>query len=296
MKQIFGAKGRLILSMSIFGTIGIFVRSISVSSGELALYRAVLATAILGCVILIKRIQIDLSKIKKEFYLLVASGIAMGLNWVLLFQVYHYTTVSVATLSYYFAPVLVTLICPLLFNEKMTAKNWICFLMSTIGIVLLTGLGDLNVGTNHLIGIIYGLGAACLYATVILINKAIKNVDDIPRTFLQFSSSLLILFPYVLFGSGLTPGSIDTKSFVCILIVGMVHTGANYCLYFSALKGLSGQKAAIFSYIDPLVAILASVLILNEGITFSQITGGILILGFTLWNEMPKKAKRYSSN
>lgn len=201
----------LIISMAVFGTIGLFVRNISVTSGELALYRAILAAILIGIYLIATRQKIELDRIRKQLPLLIASGVAMGFNWILLFQAYRYTTVSVATLSYYFAPVIVTIACPILFREKMTAKQWICFAMSTIGIILITGIGDMSAGSNHLIGIVLGLGAACLYATVILINKFIKDVEGIHRTFLQFLAAIIVLIPYVAMTSGVTLGSMDIK-------------------------------------------------------------------------------------
>lgn len=292
MKRIFDPRIMLILSMTVFGTIGIFVKAIPLSSGEIALYRALLAAALIGIFLLITRQKISFEKIKKELPLLLASGAAMGFNWIFLFEAYKYTTVSAATLSYYFAPVIVTVACPILFKEKMTAKQWICFAMSTVGIVLITGIGDMSAGSNHLLGIGFGLLAACFYATVILLNKFIKNVDGIHRTFLQFLAAIIVLIPYVGFTSGVNITTLDGKGIVCLLVVGLVHTGVTYCLYFSSLKELSGQKTAILSYIDPLVAVLVSVFILNEGITVLQIIGGILILGFTLWNEISPKHKK----
>ncbi|WP_208920416.1 DMT family transporter, partial [Enterococcus cecorum] len=139
---------------------------------------------------------------------------------------------------------LVTLACPLLFKEKMTAKNWLCFIMSTLGIVLITGIGDFSQGKSNIVGILFGLGAACFYATVILLNKFIKNVGGIQRTFLQFLSAILILIPYVGFTRGFSLGQLTTIGWICLLIVGLVHTGVTYCFYFSALKELPGQKAA----------------------------------------------------
>ena len=219
------------------------------------------------------------------------SGVAMGFNWILLFEAYKYTTVSVATLSYYFAPVIVTVACPILFKEKMTIKQWICFAMSTLGIVLITGVGNMASGSNHLLGIAFGLGAACFYAAVILLNKFIRNVEGIHRTFLQFIAAIMVLIPYVAVTSGVTLSKLNTTGWVCLLVVGLVHTGVTYCLYFSSLKELPGQKSAILSYIDPLVAVLVSVLLLRESLTPMQVVGGLLILGFTLWNEMTPKAK-----
>ncbi len=279
----------LIASMAIFGTIGLFVRRIPVSSGELALYRAVLAAGLIAVFLLVTRQKIPFRNLGKEIPLLLASGVAMGINWILLFEAYKYTTVSVATLSYYFAPVIVTLVCPVLFKEKLTGKQIICFVMSTLGLVLITGIGDVG-GGSDLVGILFGLGAAVFYATVILLNKFIRNVEGIHRTFLQFLAAIVVLLPYVLFTSGFTLGGLDGTGWVNLLIVGLIHTGVTYCMYFTSLKELPGQKAAILSYIDPLVAVLISVTVLGETMTLWQVIGGILILGFTLWNEIAPKA------
>jgi len=275
----------LITSMVIFGTLGPFVRNIPMASGELALYRACLAAVLIGLFLLVTKQKIPFREIKKELLLLLFSGMAMGFNWILLFEAYKYTTVSVATLSYYFAPVIVTAVCPILFREKMTKKQILCFVMSTAGLVLITGIGNLS-GGKDLIGIGFGLGAAVFYATVILLNKFIKNVQGIHRTFLQFLAAILVLVPYVLMTGGVTLGGMDGIGWLNLLIVGFVHTGITYCLYFSSLKELPGQKAAILSYIDPLVAVLISVTVLGEAMTASQLIGGGMILGFTLWNEL----------
>lgn len=290
MKKVMNPRLMLIASMAIFGTLGLFVRNIPISSGELALYRAVLAALLIAVFLLVTKQKIPFANIKKEVPLLLSSGVAMGINWILLFEAYKYTTVSVATLSYYFAPVIVTIVCPVFFKEKLTGKQIICFVMSTLGLVLITGIGDVSGGSDF-IGILFGLGAAVFYATVILLNKFIKNVEGIHRTFLQFLSAIVILIPYVIITSGVTLGNLGGVGWMNLLIVGLVHTGMTYCMYFSSLKELPGQKAAILSYIDPLIAVLVSVTILGETMTWWQVIGGILILGFTLWNEMTPKFK-----
>ena len=275
----------LIASMIMFGTLGPFVRNIPVSSGELALYRAVLAILLIAVFLLLTRQKIPFAKIKKMLPLLLASGVAIGINWIFLFEAYKYTTVSVATLSYYFAPVLVTIVSPILFKEKLTCRQILCFVMSTLGLVLITGIGSVGKGKD-LIGILFGLGAAVFYAMVVLCNKYIKEVEGIHRTFLQFLAAVVTLLPYVLLTSGVTLGSLSGVGWVNLLIVGLLHTGVTYCMYFSSLKELPGQEVAILSYVDPLVAVVVSVTILDEKISFWQMLGGFLILGFTLWNEM----------
>ena len=189
------ARWMLVTSMVIFGTLAPFVRQIGVSSGELALYRAMMAAALIGVFLLVTKQKIPFASIKKELLLLLVSGVAMGFNWILLFEAYRYTTVSVATLSYYFAPVIVTAVCPILFREKLTKKQILCFVGSTAGLVLITGIGDLGGSSSHFTGILFGLGAAALYATVVLLNKFIKKVEGIHRTFLQFLAAILVLVP-----------------------------------------------------------------------------------------------------
>ncbi|HBA69004.1 MAG TPA: EamA family transporter [Lachnospiraceae bacterium] len=289
MKKRLNAKAMLSISMAVFGTLGLFTRKIPVSSGELALYRAVLASVLIILYLAVSKQRIDFRRIKREIPLLLASGIAMGINWILLFQAYKYTTISAATLSYYFAPVIVTVVCPFLFHEKLTGKQAVCFCMSTVGLILIIGVDSIGQGGNDLRGILFGLGAAAFYAAVILLNKFIKNVAGIHRTLLQFFAAVIILIPYVACTGGMHLKELDGTGWGCLLTVGLIHTGVTYCMYFSALKELTGQEAAILSYIDPLMAVVVSVVLLGESMTFQQLLGGVLILGFTLWNE--KNAK-----
>jgi len=152
--------------------------------------------------------------------------------------------------------------------------------------VLITGIGDVSGSNTHIIGILFGFGAAVLYASVILLNKFIKGVAGVQRTFLQFVAAVVILLPYVLLTSGINLNALSASGWVNLLIVGIIHTGITYCLYFSALKDIPGQEAAILSYIDPLVAVAVSVFVLGERLTAMQLIGGMLILGFTLYNEI----------
>lgn len=247
---------------------------------------AVLAALLILGYFLISRTRIDRSSLKRELIILLASGAAMGINWILLFEAYRYTTVSAATLSYYFAPVIVTVLCPVLFHEKLTKKQVLCFVMSTAGVVMIIGVHNLGGGGRDLIGILFGLGAAVFYASVILLNKLIKGVSGIQRTFLQFLAAIVVLIPYVACTGGFHLAGLSGAGWGNLLIVGLFHTGITYCMYFSSLKELRGQEAAILSYIDPMVAVLISVLVLGESITGFQVIGGMLIIGFAVWNEI----------
>ena len=286
MKKVINSRLLLVLSMTVFGTVGMFVRGIELPSGEIALYRAVIATLMLSVYLPWRGEKINLRGLKRELWLLLLSGAALGINWMLLFEAYKRTTVSLATLCYYFAPVIVMALSPMIFGEKLTRKQIICFVMSTLGLVMITGIGGSG---DDFIGILFGLGAAVFYAAVVLLNKFIKRVEAVQRTLLQFIAATTILVPYVLMTGGVNIGRLDGGGWLNLLIVGILHTGVAYCMYFASIKDLAGQKAAILSYIDPLVAVLISVSVLGERMSFWQAIGGVMILGFTLLNEITFK-------
>jgi RarD protein len=272
--------------MVVFGTLALFVKNISLPPEEIALFRALIAS---GAILVYKMLTDEkrlFVRITKELPILFLSGTAMAFNWIFLFKAYNHTSVSIATLSYYFAPVIVMIASPLLFKERLSRKQILCFIMAAIGLVMIIGVSGTNQSHGNFKGIAFGLSAAALYATVILLNKHIKSVTGIDRTLIQFFAAIIILLPYIYLTTGIHIASLDGWGLFNLLFLGTVHTGITYCLYLSSLKDLKGQEAAIFSYIDPLVAILISVVILNESMNFVQILGGLMILGFTLFNEL----------
>ena len=283
------ARLAMIVSASVFGTLGLFVRRIEVTSAELALYRAVLAAVFILLFFLIRRERPRLREIRKSLWLLLLSGAAMGFDWMLLFESYKYTTISLATLSYYVAPVIVTALCPLLFHERMTRAQAICFLMSTLGVALIIGSGGVQGGGSDLRGIVCAVGAAVFYAAVILLNKYIRGVTGLERTFVQLLAAVVVLAPYVGLTSGFHPEVLSATGWVNLLIVGFVHTGLTYCLYFAAIRTLPGQESSLLSYLDPIVSVLISVLLLGEPLAPIQIAGMVLFLGFAVANEFTHK-------
>ena len=285
------ARFEIVFSMAAFGTIAVFVRNIGLPSGEVALYRAVIAALALFLWQLCTRQTVRWQDVKKELPLLFVSGAAMSVNWILLFEAYKYTTVAMATLSYYFAPVIVTVASTVLFREGLTAKQISCFVMSTLGLVMVIGVSG-GGGSHDLLGILLGLGAAVFYAAVVLINKGIRRVSGLNRTFMQFLAAILVMTPYISMTGGSHLAGLDMTGAVNLMVVGVFHTGICYCMYFSSLRYLKGQEATILSYIDPVVAVILSVAVLHEPVSPLQAAGGFMILGFTVLNEWDGAALR----
>lgn len=278
------AKITMLCAMALFGSIGLFVKNIALSSGAIALYRGFLGSVFLISAVIILKKPLNYPSIKKNFLILALSGAAIGFNWIFLFQAYKYTTVANATLSYYFAPVFVVLLSPFVLKERLSLVGFLGVAGAVCGLFMLVGF-DVSAGSDLVIGIGYGLLAAALYASVILLNKFIRDLGGLEATLVQLIMATLILLPYIAVTEGILPSSIDFTSVVLVIIVGIVHTGFGYFLYFSSLQKLPGQTVASLSYIDPATAIILAALFLGETLGLIEMAGAILILGATFATE-----------
>ena len=281
------ARLKLIACMVCFGTISIFVKGIALSPTEIGLYRAAIACAVLLVYLLATGRLKNLRMRAGALALLFLSGAAMGFNWIFLFTAYRYTTVALSTLAYYFSPTLVIIFSLILFREPLSLRQILCFLGSTAGLVLILGLR--GGGGSDLTGLLFGLLAALLYTVVVLCNKKSGDIDAISRTWVQLASATAVLLPYVALTGGFHIGGLDPRGWANLLVIGAGFTGILYTLYFSAISTLSGQQAAILSYIDPAVSVLVSVFFLREPITAVQLLGGAMILIFAMLNELGAK-------
>ena len=283
-------KLKLSLSMLIFGTIGIFVKFIPLPSGTIAMTRGYLGAVVLLLVMFLSGKKIDAQGVKKNLLKLVFSGAAIGINWILLFEAYNYTSVAVATLCYYMEPVLLIILTPLLLKEKTSVKKMFCVPVALFGMVLVSGvLGESQKAS--LTGVLLGLGAAMFYTTVVLINRTLKDISSYDSTLIQLFVAALVITPYN-FVSGFGDMSVvDVKAVLMLLVVGVVHTGLTYYLYFSSVKSLPSETVAIYSYIDPAFAVLLSIFLLKEPMNISGVAGAVLILGACIVSEIEFKRK-----
>lgn len=285
------AKIKIITAMVTFGTIGIFIRYIPLPSSIIALVRGVLATVFLLAVMSAGKRRPDGTAIRRNIVLLVVSGGLIGFNWIMLFEAYNYTSVAVATLCYYLAPVFVIIASPFVLGEKLTMRKAFCVAAALAGMVLVSGViqnyaSGGNTEDLSLTGVILGIGAGALYGTIILMNKKLKDISSYDTTVVQLAAASIVLVPYCLMTVDMGSLTITPVSAVLLLIVGIVHTGIAYVLYFGSIKELPAQTVAIFSYIDPILAVLLSALLLKENMDMLSILGAVMILGSTFVSEM----------
>lgn len=292
MNAVIRAKRDLIFSVSVFGTIGIFVRWIGLPSSVIALVRGAVGAAFLLLLARFRHAPIDRAALRSRWQLLLLSAAMMSFNWITLFEAYRYTTVAAATLCYYMAPIFVTLISPILLKERLTARKLLCVFLALAGMVFVSGVPQSGLpGPSEAKGILLALCSAALYAGVILINKYLAGVPAYDRTLLQLAGAAAVMIPYILLTEDLSAMSVTPLGAVLLLIVAVFHTGWCYALYFGSMTVLSAQTVALFSYIDPIVAILLSALLLKEPLGWSGILGAALVLGSTLVSELPVPGK-----
>ena len=282
-------KLKILTSMAIFGTVGIFVRFIPMDSAAIAFCRGVLGCVFLLALMALTGRKLSLPDIRKSFLVLAISGAAIGINWILLFESYRYTTVAIATICYYLAPAFVTLASPLV-GEKLTAKKLGCIGVALVGMVFVSGVFQ-GSQQGSLMGVLLGVGAAVFYASVILMNKKLSPIGAYDKTLCQLGAASLVVVPYILIVGGMDFGGMSTLSWVMLSVLGIVHTGIAYALYFGGIRDVNAQTAAILSYLDPVLSILLSALILRERLDVFSIIGAVLILGSALYSELPGRKK-----
>ena len=278
--------GMYILSLLIFGTNGFYVAHISLASNQIVLMRTLIGGALLTLLVLFRG-GFDKKSILEEKWFLLLGGIALGLNWVTLFEAYRTLNVSLATLIYYVGPILVLLFSPILFREKLTGRKTVSIVIVAVGLVCISGSIVLT-GMNSF-GLLIAIVSALLYSAVIIFNKQIVLTSGMQTAAIELDVAFVVVLAY----TGLTSGlpHIVGSDLPYIIVIGFINTGLAYFLYFSGMQKLSGQSVALISYLDPVSALLFSALLLHESLTMVQLVGAVFIIGGAMFGEIKKQRK-----
>lgn len=281
------AKIELATAFVIWGTVGVFVKYIPLNSGLVALDRSFVGLMFLVIAKLCTKSKFDFSAIKENFLVLCINGALLGFNWILLFESYNFTSVAISTICYNIGPIFVMLFSPIVFREKLSVVKLICVFSALFGIVCVSGVFQQSkVSYKDLFGILLGLLAASLYAVTVMINKKIEKVNPADKAITQFASSTIVMLIYSLFVTQKEELVFSFSTVLLLIVVGVLHTGVAYTVYFKSLKHVTSQSVAVFAYIDPVVAVILSALVLKEELSFFVITGAIIIIVSALVGEL----------
>lgn len=278
--------------MCIWGTIGLLRRFLPVPSGFLAMVRGLLGAAFLLLLVRLRGEKLSRAAIRSNGWRLIVSGSMIGFNWILLFEAYRYTTVAIAELCYYMAPVFILITAPFVIHERLTLRKLLCVIAALLGIALVSDLVQTGFsGVGEWRGVLFGLAAAVLYACVVLLNKQIHDISAYDKTIVQIGVAGTVLIPYVLLTEDLSAIEFTPTVVILLLVAGLLHTGVAYALYFGSMDALSAHSLALMGYLDPVIAVLLSALLLREPMTLSQAIGAVLVLCAAVIAELPERPK-----
>ncbi len=280
---------KFIAATILYGTIGMFLRFVILPSEAVALYRGIIGAIFILLYLHAHRQRLDVCAIRKNLIWLLLSGFGLGLNWIFLFAAYVNTTVAIASLCNYMAPIFVIILTPFVLKEKLDARKIPCILAALIGIVMVSGV--IEGGIVGPVGVAFGIAGACCFTGIVFCNRRLRDISAFDRALVQLAVSAVTVLPYVLLKNGGLPLP-DFKSGMIVIMLGVLQTGVAYCLYFSGMAELPVQSVAILGYIEPVVSVLCSVLFLRESLGWYGWIGAVLIIAAAAVSEViPQKAQ-----
>ena len=280
------ARPQLIFTMLLFGTIGTLSRFIDMPSSVIALGRAFFSVLTIILILALRRQKLDWDDIKRNIGWLTLSSVFMCCNWVCQFEAFKYTTIAVSTLCYYMQPVFYILAAAIVIKEKLSPRKLVCVAVAFCGMIFVSGVLQTGFHISELKGVLFGIAGGFFYAMVVLINKYMKDISPVNTTIMQMALVSLIMLPYSAATGGLAAARVTTVGIICLIVLGALHTGIAYIIYFDAVNKLSAQTVGILSYIDPVEAVLLSAFFLKEPLTIWTIIGAVMILGATAVSEL----------
>lgn len=266
---------KYITAVVLYGTIGMFLRFVALPSELVALCRGVIGSVFILAYLALRRTRPDLGAIRANLPWLLLSGVCLGLNWIFLFAAYMKTTVAIASLCNYMAPIIVIVVSPLVLRERLDIRKLPCVAAALAGIVLVSGVLEGDHGDPT--GTALGLAAALCFVCIVLCNRKLRDISALDRSVVQLAASAVTILPYVIAHNRGQALTFDARSVWIILMLGVVHTGIAYCFYFSGMGSLPVQTVAILGYLEPVVSVLCSALFLRERLSAWGWIGAVLI-------------------
>ena len=286
MDEKHNARLQLIFTMLLFGTIGALSRCINMPSSIICLGRAFLGVITILILLAARKERPDTEAIIRNKWWLLLSSILMCCNWICQFEAYKNTTIATSTLCYYMQPVFYILAGAAVLNERLTAKKITCVAIAFCGMVLVSGVLQTGFHISEMKGAVFGVAGGFFYAMVVLINKYMKDISPVNTTIMQLALVSVIMLPYSAATGAFGAVRITAAGIICLLLLGVLHTGIGYIIYFDAVNKLPAQTVGILSYIDPVEAVLLSAFLLKEPVTVYTLTGAVMILGAAAVSEL----------
>lgn len=289
------AKLMMIIAMSLFGTLGVSTYFIDLPASVIVVGRGLIGASFLLILIRFSGSKLSKDDIYGNMFTLICSGVCLGLNWLFLFEAYKSIEISVATVLNYLTPAMVILISPIVFKTRLTFIKLGCALFALLGLVLVTGILENGTEDINTYGIVCGLLAAVFYTGLVVFNKKLKSIGSYDRTFVQLLIAGIVIAVYCLFTVDFGSLHPDTMSIVLLVVIAVFQTAIAFTLYFGSLAHLDAPTAVMYGYIEPVISIALSVIILHEDLGIIGWIGATLILGSTFLSEILSRRRERQS-
>ena len=276
---------KYISALLLFGLNGIVASHIPMNSYEIVFLRTLIGSILLIALFLIGKGEFHIKEYKKDTLFIVLSGVAMGTSWMFLYEAYQQIGVSLSSLLYYCGPVIVMILSPLIFREKLTAPKLFGFATVLVGIFLVNG--NATQSSSNPWGLFCGAMSAVMYFFMVTLNKQSKNISGMENSVIQLVVSFLTVAVFMGIKQGFVL-DVPVSAWGWILVLGIVNTGIGCYLYFSPLAKLPVQTVAVCGYLEPLSAVVFAALLLGEKMTVIQIVGAVCIIGGAMIGELIK--------
>lgn len=280
------ARLQLLITMLLFGTIGTLSRYINMPSSIICMGRAAAGVVMILLILAVRKQSLDRAAIRRNIGWLALSSCCMCINWICQFEAFKYTTIATSTLCYYMQPIFYIILAAIILKEKITGKKFACILVAFFGMFMVSGVLQVGLHISELKGVLFAISGGFFYAVVVLINKYMKDISTVDTSIMQLAMVTIIMLPYSAITGAFGAAQVSTVGIICLLVLGFLHTGFSYILYFDSVNKLSAQTVGILSYIDPVEAVLLSAFLLKEPITIYTVIGAVLILGATAVSEL----------
>lgn len=280
------AKLMMVLAMAIFGTLGTMTQFIDLPASIIVVFRGAVGGAFILLLVYLSRSRLSKDDIYGNSFTLVCSGICLGLNWLFLFEAYKSIEVSVATVLNYLTPALVILVAPIFLKTQLTVVKLGCALLALVGLIMVTGIIQDGVENMNVYGVFCGVMAAVFYTAMVLFNKKLKSIGSYDRTVVQLLVAAVILMVYSAATVDFGELRFDAPTIALLITMGVVQTGIAFTLYFGSLAYLDASSAVIYGYVEPIIALFLSVVVLSEDLGLIGWLGAALILGSTFMAEI----------
>jgi drug/metabolite transporter (DMT)-like permease len=257
-----------------WGLIAVIVREVDLDAQVLVFYRLAFAALTLGVAALVLR-KVPLLRFHRYRGRIVLIGVTLAAHWFLYFATIKLSSVAVAVLMAYLAPLAIAIIAPFVLPEARS-RVALAALVPAAGGVALVALGGEEGGAVRPLALATGLLTAATYAALVLMTKRIAaEVPVLALSFWNYAVASVAIAPLLLGADRVLP---TVSELPAVLALGVVFTALSGYLYIWFLRHVTAQAIGILAYIEPVSAALLAWAVLDEALNWQVVVGGLLVI------------------